>query len=133
MPTSTQNPFDTIGKVVDVTREAFEAQVRLGADYADLAQLALKEGSNPIDAGSAYLASAWREAGNYWQAVADLNLQYATQVLKIGSHAAGLVIADVDAAIKKSRSAKATKAAPSSEASSRSARTQRATGRRKQS
>ncbi len=130
MSAATQNPFDAMGKLADVTREAFEAQARVGEDFADLAQHAVKEGSDPIEAGRAYFDSVWREAGNYWQAVADLNLQYATQMVKIGSRAAGAVIADVGAALKKSQSSKA--AAPT-KASPRPARAQRASGRRKQS
>jgi hypothetical protein len=136
MTTTTEAPFESISKAVDVAREAFESQLRLSADFAELAQSATKEGSDPIEAGRVYFASAWREAGNYWQAVADLNLRYATAVVKIGAHAGELVIADVDAAIKRSRSEKSEKEAketPSSDDSASAAATRRSTSRRKQS
>jgi hypothetical protein len=118
--TSTRKSFETLEKVVDLTREAFESQIRLGADFADVAQHALKEGNDPIDAGRTYLESAWREAANYWQAVADLNVRYATHVVRIGTHAVGRVLADVDAAVTKRHTAETDKPTEGTETSATS-------------
>jgi hypothetical protein len=106
MMTSTdQESFtETLGKVADVTREALQSQFRIGTEFAQLAQNALQKGSDPVEAGRSYLNSAWREAGNYWQAVADLNIKYATELIKIGNQAVGLVVSEVSSAIGRSRS-----------------------------
>jgi hypothetical protein len=95
----------TIGKGADLTREAVESQIRLGGEFADVAANAIKDSGNAFETGRAYADAVWREAGNYWQAVTDLNLRYANELLKIGASAGDHVLAAVDSALKSGRSA----------------------------
>jgi len=131
MATTEQEPLaEALGKVADVTRDALDSQLRIGTEVAELAQRALEKGSDPVEVGRSYLSSAWREAGNYWQAVADLNIQYATQLIKVGSQAVGSVVSEVNTAIEHSRpqtetpdaTAKAPAKAPAKAAAARSTR-----------
>jgi len=113
MATTEQEPLaEALGKVADVTRDALDSQLRIGSEVAELAQRALEKGSDPVEVGRSYLSSAWREAGNYWQAVADLNIQYATQLIKVGSQAVGSVVSEVNTAIDHSRPQTETPDAP---------------------
>jgi hypothetical protein len=95
----------TIGKGADLTREAVESQFRLGGEFADVAANAIKDSGNAFETSRAYADAVWREAGNYWQAVTDLNLRYANELLKIGASAGDHVLAAVDSALKSGRSA----------------------------
>ncbi|MDH6244433.1 hypothetical protein [Mycobacterium sp. OTB74] len=96
---------ETLGKGADLTREVIESQFRLGGQFADMAGNAIKDSGSAFEAGRAYVDAVWREAGNYWQAVTDLNLRYANELLKIGASAADQVLAAVDTALKGRRSA----------------------------
>ncbi len=95
---------ESISKVADLAREAVESQFRLGGELADAAGNAIKDSGDAFETSRAYVEAVWREAGNYWQAVTDLNLQYTNELIKIGTRAGDQVLAAVDSAIKRSRS-----------------------------
>src|SRR6478672_3570871 len=96
---------DSISKGADLTREAIEAQARLGGEFADAVGNAMKDSGNAFEASRAYADAVWREAGNYWQAVNALNVRYASELLKIGASTGDQVLAAVDSALKSGRSA----------------------------
>jgi hypothetical protein len=96
---------DSISKGADLTREAIEAQARLGGEFADAVGNAMKDSGNAFEASRAYADAVWREAGNYWQAVNELNVRYASELLKIGASTGDQVLAAVDTALKSGRSA----------------------------
>jgi len=101
---SADKPSETISKVADLTREAIESQTRLSGEFADLVGNAMKDSESAFETGRAYVESVWREAGNYWQAVTDLNFRYATELMKIGTRVGDQVLAAVDSAISRGRS-----------------------------
>ena len=94
---------ETISKAADLTREAIESQSRLSGEFADLVGDAMKDSQTAFETSRAYVESVWREAGNYWQAITDLNFRYATELVKIGTRAGDQVIAAVDSAISRGR------------------------------
>jgi hypothetical protein len=96
---------DSISKGADLTREAIESQVRLGGEFADAVGNVMNDSGNAFEASRAYADAVWREAGNYWQAVNELNLRYANELLKIGASTGDQVLAAVDSALKSGRSA----------------------------
>lgn len=96
---------ESISKGADLTREAIESQFRLGSEFADVVGNTIKDSGNSFETSRVYVDAVWREAGNYWQAVTDLNLRYANELLKIGASAGDHVLAAVDSALKSGRSA----------------------------
>jgi hypothetical protein len=94
----------SISKGADLTREAIESQFRLGGEVADVVGNAIRDSGNAFETSRIYVDAVWREAGNYWQAVTDLNLRYANELLKIGASAGDHVLAAVDSALKRSAS-----------------------------
>lgn len=92
-------------KGADLSREAIESQVRLGSEFANVVVNAIKDSGNAFETSRIYADAVWREAGNYWQAVTDLNLRYANELLKIGASAGDHVLAALDSALKSSGSA----------------------------
>jgi hypothetical protein len=94
----------SVSKGADLTREAIESQFRLGSEFADVVGNAIKDSGNAFETSRIYVDAVWREAGNYWQAVTDLNLRYANELLKLGASAGDHVLAAVDSALKSSRS-----------------------------
>ena len=96
---------DSISKGADLTREAIETQARLGGEFADAVGNAMKDSGNAFETSRAYADAVWREAGNYWQAVNELNVRYANELLKIGASTGDQVLAAVDTALKSGRSA----------------------------
>ena len=97
---------ESISTGADLTREAIESQVRLGGEFADVVGNAIKDSGNVFETSRAYADAVWREATNYWEAVTDLNLRYANELLKIGTTAGDHVVAAVDSALKGGRPAK---------------------------
>jgi hypothetical protein len=96
---------ESISKGADLTREAIESQFRLGGEFADVVGNAMKDSGNAFETSRVYVDAVWREAGNYWQAVTDLNLRYANELLRIGASAGDHVLAAVDSALKSGRAA----------------------------
>src|ERR1700709_2665856 len=89
----------------DLAREAIESQARLGGEFADAMGDAMKDSGNAYETRRAYAEAVGREAHKYWQAVTDLNIRYANELLKIGAASGEQVLAAVESVRKSGRSA----------------------------
>jgi hypothetical protein len=81
-------------------RAAFDTQVRLGKEYADVARAAFRRDADQAEMGRTYLKSAQREAEQYFRVVSSLWLNYASDVLAAGSRAGQAVLHDVGGAVR---------------------------------
>jgi hypothetical protein len=98
MSESTTN--EPLSRWLDLVRAAYDTQVRLGKEYADVARAAFTGRVDQGAVGRVYLKSAQREADQYWRAVSGLWFNYASAVLAAGSRASRAVLHDVSGAVR---------------------------------
>ena len=100
MTNSTSAGNEPLARWLDLMRATFDSQVRLGKEYADLAQAAVRRDVDQGEMGRTYLKSVQREAEQYWRSVSTLWLNYASDVLAAGSRAGQSVLHDVGSAVR---------------------------------
>jgi hypothetical protein len=94
---------EPLGRWLDLMRAAFQTQVRLSAEYAEVARAAFKRDVNPAAVGRTYLQSSRREVEQYWRSIAGLWLNYASGALAAGSRASSAVLRDIGGAVQQPR------------------------------
>lgn len=86
-------------QLTDLAKEAFERQVTLGREYADLARSSLNGEGDRSAAGRAYLSAVRRESEHYWRELSTLGVAYATDVAALGLRVGSAVAHDMRSAM----------------------------------
>ena len=117
MTNSNATGSEPLARWLDLMRAAFDTQVRLGKEYAEVTKAAFNRNVDQGALGRTYLKSAQREAERYWRSVGTLWLNYASDLLAAGSRASSAVLHDVGGVVgqQRHRPADAEPAAPTSD------------------
>jgi hypothetical protein len=89
----------TWNQITDLARDAFERQVKLGREYAELARSSLTSEGDRLAAGRAYLSAVRRESEHYWRELSTLGVGYAADVAALGLRVGSAVARDMRSAM----------------------------------
>ncbi|WP_406829328.1 hypothetical protein ABEG17_10000 [Pedococcus sp. KACC 23699] len=85
---------ETLARITELARAALQAQSSLARQSLDLGRATLAGDVDRTATGRAYVDALTRESVRYWREVGTLGLDYAGELLALGSRAAGRVISE---------------------------------------
>ena len=103
-PTGTD---ETLARITELARQALQGQANLAKQSLELGRAALAGDVDRSTTGRAYLDAVSREGARYWQEVGALALDYATELMALGTRTAGRVLSETRAAGTGSRTHRA--------------------------
>ncbi|GAB3073471.1 hypothetical protein [Pedococcus soli] len=98
---------ETLARITELARAALQAQSSLARQSIDLGRATLSGEVDRTATGRAYVDAVTRESARYWREVGALGLDYAGELLALGSRAAGRVISESTTAGAGSRGSRA--------------------------
>jgi hypothetical protein len=94
MSERTSQTDETLARITELARQALQAQSTLARQSIDLGRATLTGDVDRTATGRAYVDAVTREGARYWREVGALGLDYAGELLALGSRAAGRVISE---------------------------------------
>ena len=85
---------ETLVRITELARAALQAQSTLARQSIDLGRATLSGDVDRTATGRAYVDAMTRESARYWREVGTLGLDYAGELLALGSRAAGRVVSE---------------------------------------
>lgn len=102
---------ETLARITELARAALQAQSTLARQSIDLGRATLSGDVDRTATGRAYVDAVTRESARYWREVGSLGLDYAGELLALGSRAAGRVISESTTAGAGSRGSRGSRTA----------------------
>lgn len=96
-----------LSRLTDLANVSMSTQVSLAKHSIDLAWATLAGNLDLTNANKAYLQSVTRESARYWREVAELSVDYATDLVALGRRVSTTVLREVAAAGRKQGSRRA--------------------------
>jgi hypothetical protein len=88
----------TLARITELTRQALQAQTTLARQSLELGRATLSGDVDRSSTSRAYVDAVSREGARYWREVSALGLEYAGELLALGSRSAARVISDATTA-----------------------------------
>jgi hypothetical protein len=98
MSERTSGADETLARITELARQALQAQATLAKQSLELGRATLTGDVDRSTTGRAYVDAVSREGMRYWREVGGLGLDYAGELVALGSRAAARVISETSAA-----------------------------------
>jgi hypothetical protein len=89
---------ETLTRITELARQALQAQASFARQSLELGRATLAGDVDRTSAGRAYLDAVTREGARYWREVGVLGLDYAGDLVALGSRTAARIISETSAA-----------------------------------
>ena len=89
---------ETLARITELARQALQSQATLAKQSLELGRATLSGDVDRSTTGRAYLDAVSREGARYWREVGSLGLDYASELMALGTRIAARVISDTSAA-----------------------------------
>ncbi|QGN58455.1 hypothetical protein [Nostocoides sp. HKS02] len=89
---------ETLTRITELARQALQAQASFARQSLELGRATLAGDVDRTTTGRAYLDAVSREGARYWREVGALGLDYAGELMALGSRTAARIISDTSAA-----------------------------------
>ena len=89
---------ETLTRITELARQALQAQASFARQSLELGRATLTGDVDRTTTGRAYLDAVSREGARYWREVGALGLDYAGELMALGSRSAARIISDTSAA-----------------------------------
>ena len=109
MSERTTGTDETLSRITELARQALQAQATLAKQSLELGRATLSGDVDRSSAGRAYLDAVSREGARYWREVGALGLDYASELLALGTRSAARVVSEASAAGSRGRDHRATR------------------------
>src|SRR5689334_1899422 len=96
--TETNNTDETLARITELARQALQSQSTLAKQSLELGRAALSGDVDRSTAGKAYLDAVSREGARYWREAGALGLDYASELMALGTRSAARIISDASTA-----------------------------------
>ena len=97
MSEHTTGTDETLARITELARQALQAQATLAKQSLELGRATLSGDVDRSSAGRAYLDAVSREGARYWREVGALGLDYASELMALGTRSAARVVSEADA------------------------------------
>lgn len=98
MSEHTTRADETLARITELARQALQSQATLAKQSLELGRATLAGDVDRSTTGRAYLDAVSREGARYWREVGALGLDYASELVALGTRTAARVISDTTAA-----------------------------------
>lgn len=98
MSERTTGTDQTLARITELARQALQSQATLAKQSLELGRATLAGDVDRSTTGRAYLDAVSREGARYWREVGALGLDYASELMALGTRTAARVISDTTAA-----------------------------------
>jgi hypothetical protein len=98
MSERTTGTDETLARITELARQALQSQATLAKQSLELGRATLAGDVDRSTTGRAYLDAVSREGARYWREVGALGLDYASELMALGTRTAARVISDTSAA-----------------------------------
>jgi hypothetical protein len=96
--TETNSTDETLARITELARQALQSQSTLAKQSLELGRAALSGDVDRSTTGKAYLDAVSRESARYWREAGALGLDYASELMALGTRSAARIISDASAA-----------------------------------
>ena len=104
MTDSTNNADETLARITELARQALQAQATLAKQSLELGRATLSGDVDRSSTSRAYLDAVSREGARYWREAGALGLDYASELMALGTRTAARIISDAAVAGGSTRS-----------------------------
>ena len=98
MSEHTSSSEETLARITELARQALQAQASFARQSLELGRATLAGDVDRTTTGRAYVDAVSREGARYWREVGALGLDYAGELMALGSRTAARIISDTSAA-----------------------------------
>jgi hypothetical protein len=96
--TETNSTDETLARITELARQALQSQSTLAKQSLELGRAALSGDVDRSTTSRAYLDAVSRESARYWREASALGLDYASELMALGTRSAARIISDASAA-----------------------------------
>ena len=96
--TETNGTDETLARITELARQALQSQSTLAKQSLELGRAALSGDVDRSTASKAYLDAVSREGARYWREAGALGLEYASELMALGTRSAARIISDASTA-----------------------------------
>lgn len=96
--TETNSTDETLARITELARQALQSQSTLARQSLELGRAALSGDVDRSTASKAYLDAVSREGVRYWREAGALGLDYASELMALGTRSAARIISDASVA-----------------------------------
>lgn len=89
---------ETLARITELARQALQSQSALAKQSLELGRAALSGDVDRSTTSRAYLDAVTREGARYWREAGALGLDYASELMALGTRSAARIISDATAA-----------------------------------
>src|SRR5580765_7326238 len=89
---------ETLARITELARQALQSQASLAKQSLELGRAALSGDVDRSTTSKAYLDAMSREGARYWREASALGLDYASELMALGTRSAARIISDASAA-----------------------------------
>lgn len=94
----TNSTDETLARITELARQALQSQATLAKQSLELGRAALSGDVDRSTTSKAYLDAVSREGARYWREAGALGLDYASELMALGTRSAARIISDASAA-----------------------------------
>ena len=98
MSEHTSSSEETLARITELARQALQAQASFARQSLELGRATLAGDVDRTTTGRAYVDAVSREGARYWREVGALGLDYAGELMALGSRTAARIISDTSTA-----------------------------------
>lgn len=98
MTDATNNADETLARITELARQALQSQASLAKQSLELGRATLAGDVDRSSSSRAYLDAVSREGARYWREAGALSLDYASELMALGTRSAARIISDATAA-----------------------------------
>ena len=89
---------ETLARITELARQALQSQASLAKQSLELGRAALAGDVDRSSSSRAYLDAVSREGSRYWREAGALGIDYASELMALGTRSAARIISDATAA-----------------------------------
>jgi hypothetical protein len=97
-PNKTTAADETLARITELARQALQAQASLAKQSLELGRATLSGDVDRSSSSRAYLDAVSREGARYWREAGALGLDYASELMALGTRSAARIISDATTA-----------------------------------
>jgi hypothetical protein len=97
-PNNTTAADETLARITELARQALQSQASLAKQSLELGRATLSGDVDRSSSGRAYLDAVSREGARYWREAGALGLDYASELMALGTRSAARIISDATTA-----------------------------------
>ena len=97
-PNNTTAADETLARITELARQALQSQASLAKQSLELGRATLSGDVDRSSSSRAYLDAVSREGARYWREAGALGLDYASELMALGTRSAARIISDATTA-----------------------------------